>query len=75
MLPVFGTVMPHSHCTESGPSVELGKGPGTMGYHILRRAVHTALGLGMGSDPLSPIVPVMFPVPVPFPLPCSVNVP
>ena len=29
--------------------------------------VHTAPGPGMGPDPLSPIMPVQFPVPVPFP--------
>ena len=53
--------MARSHCT----GLELGAGPGmgmgTMGYYILCRTVHTALGLGLGPDPLSPIVPVPFP--------------
>ena len=63
--------MVRSHCIGPG----LGVGPGTMGYHIrvLCRTVHTAPGPGTGVDPLSPIVPVPFPVPVSFP--CSVNVP
>ena len=68
-------LMARSHCT--GPRPEAGPGMGleAMGYYIICITVHTALGLKMGLDPLSPIVPVLFPVPVPFSFLCSVNVP
>ena len=61
--------MAHSRYTGPGP----GTGIGTMGYYILCRTVHTAPEPGTGPDPLSPIVPVTFPVPVPFPFSCSVK--
>ena len=64
------TVLWHVH-SASG----LGMRPGTMGYYTLCRTVYTTPGPGMGLDPLSPIVPVPFPVLVPLPFPCSVNVP
>ena len=51
-------LMARLHCTRAGP--------GTMGYYILCRTVHTAPGRGIGPDPLSSIVPVQLPVPVPF---------
>ena len=60
------------------PGPGSGMGPETMGYYVLCRIVHTAPGRGTEPDPLSPIVPVRFPVPVPFPFPfpfpCRVNV-
>ena len=42
-------VMAHSHCTGAGAGV--GTGPGTMGYYMLCRTVHTAPGPGTGPDP------------------------
>ena len=59
----------------TGLGVGPGIGPGTMGYYILCRTVHTAPGPGMVPHPLSPIMPVQFHVPVPVSFPCSVNKP
>ena len=49
------------------------RGLGLVGPNILYRNVHT--GPRQESDPLSPVMPVLFPVPVPVPVPCSVNKP
>ena len=65
--------MAGSHCTGQGQGAGPGTRLGTMGYYILCRTVHTALGPETGPDPLSPIVSVPFPVPA-VPFPCSVNV-
>ena len=61
--------MAYSHCT----GAELGQiqGPGLMSPNILHRNVHTGPRQEQEPGPLSPIVPVPFPVP----LPCSVNKP
>ena len=55
------TLMTHSQCMGPGSGVRPGTGLETMHYYV-----HT--GMGMGTDPLSPIVPVPFRVFVPFPL-------
>ena len=59
---------------ETNGTLGVGKGLGTMGYYAELSTLHW--GLGIGSDPLSPIVSVLFPVPFPFlfPFPYSMNV-
>ena len=71
----FLGLVAYSQCKGMGLGQVQGMGLGLMGPNALHRDVHTAPRQGQEPDPLSPIVPVSFPIPVLAMVPCSVNKP
>ena len=67
--------MAYLHCTGAGVGTRTGTEDHDYWFKYIIQKCHTGPRQGQELDPLSPIVPVMFPVPVQVPVPFSVNKP